>query len=118
MSKDNNTYTNFSDGLAEAVEKAAPSVVLVDGRSRFQIPSIKRLPKLMHVESEIAVGVELHRRTGHEQIRIIWIFRIAQNLAQLIDSLPQITARVPVRLFGPQQRRKDFTRERPITLQR
>lgn len=40
MSKENNILTNFSDVLAEAVEKAAPSVVLVDGRGRFPASGI------------------------------------------------------------------------------
>ena len=35
MSKEDNTFTNFSDALADAVEKAAGAVVLVDGRRRF-----------------------------------------------------------------------------------
>ena len=35
MSKESNTFTNFSDALADAVEKAADSVILVDGRNRF-----------------------------------------------------------------------------------
>jgi S1-C subfamily serine protease len=40
MSKESNTFTNFSDAMAEAVEKAAPSVVLVDGRRRFPASGI------------------------------------------------------------------------------
>ncbi len=40
MSKENNSFTNFSDALADAVEKAAPSVVLVDGRNRFPASGI------------------------------------------------------------------------------
>ncbi len=40
MSKENNSFTNFSDALADAAEKAAPSVVLVDGRQRFPASGI------------------------------------------------------------------------------
>jgi S1-C subfamily serine protease len=40
MPKENNTFTNFSDALADAVEKAAPSIVLVDGRQRFPASGI------------------------------------------------------------------------------
>lgn len=40
MSQENNTLTNFSDAMANAVEKAAPSVVLVDGRRRFPASGI------------------------------------------------------------------------------
>jgi S1-C subfamily serine protease len=40
MSKENNTFTNFSDGLADAVDKAAASIVLVDGRIRLPASGI------------------------------------------------------------------------------
>jgi S1-C subfamily serine protease len=40
MSKENNEFTNFSDAMAEAVEKAAASVVLVDGRYRLPASGI------------------------------------------------------------------------------
>jgi len=40
MSKKNNALTNFSDAMADAVEKAAGSVVLVDGRRRFPASGI------------------------------------------------------------------------------
>jgi S1-C subfamily serine protease len=41
MSQDNNnTFTNFSDAMANAVEKASPAVVLVDGRHRFPASGI------------------------------------------------------------------------------
>jgi S1-C subfamily serine protease len=35
MSPKNNAFTNLSDAMGDAVEKAAPSVVLVDGRRRL-----------------------------------------------------------------------------------
>ena len=40
MSKENNSFTNISDAMADAVEKAAASVVLVDGRNRFPASGI------------------------------------------------------------------------------
>jgi S1-C subfamily serine protease len=40
MSQENNTFTNFSDAMADAVEKAAPFVVSVDGRHRFPASGI------------------------------------------------------------------------------
>jgi S1-C subfamily serine protease len=40
MSKENNSLTNFSDALAEAVEKTAYAIVLVDGRRRFPASGI------------------------------------------------------------------------------
>jgi S1-C subfamily serine protease len=40
MSLENNTFTKFSDSMADAVEKAAASVVLVDGRHRFPATGI------------------------------------------------------------------------------
>jgi len=40
MSQENNTFTNFSDAMADAVIKAAPSVVSVDGRRRFPASGI------------------------------------------------------------------------------
>jgi S1-C subfamily serine protease len=40
MSQENNAFTNISDAMAEAVKKAAPSVVLVDGRRRFPASGI------------------------------------------------------------------------------
>lgn len=40
MSKENNTFTNYSNALADAVEKAADSIVLVDGRRRFPASGI------------------------------------------------------------------------------
>ncbi len=40
MSNENNTLTNFSDAMADAVEKVAPSVVLVDGRDRLPASGI------------------------------------------------------------------------------
>jgi len=40
MSQENNTFTNFSDAMADAVKKAAPFVVSVDGRRRFPASGI------------------------------------------------------------------------------
>jgi S1-C subfamily serine protease len=40
MSQENNAFTNISDAMAEAVEKAAPFVVLVAGRRRFPASGI------------------------------------------------------------------------------
>jgi S1-C subfamily serine protease len=40
MSKENTQFTNISDGLADAVEKASDSVVLVDGRNRIPASGI------------------------------------------------------------------------------
>lgn len=40
MLQENNAFANISDAMAEAVEKAAPSVVLVDARRRFPASGI------------------------------------------------------------------------------
>lgn len=40
MSKENKPLSNYSDALADAVEKAADSIVLVDGRRRFPASGI------------------------------------------------------------------------------
>ncbi|MFC1997225.1 S1C family serine protease [Chloroflexota bacterium] len=40
MSKENKPLTNFSDALADAVDQAADSIVLVDGRNRFPASGI------------------------------------------------------------------------------
>jgi S1-C subfamily serine protease len=63
MSQENNAFTKFSDALADAVEKAAPSVVLVDGRRRFPASGIL-------YSSELVVTAD-HVLERDEEIRVI-----------------------------------------------
>jgi S1-C subfamily serine protease len=63
MSKENKTLTNFSDDLADAVERAADSIVLVDGRRRFPASGI--------LYAEDLVLTADHVLEGDQEIRVI-----------------------------------------------
>ena len=63
MPKEDNTITNFSDALADAVEKAADSIVLVDGR--------RRLPASGILYAEDLVLTADHVLERDEEIRVI-----------------------------------------------
>ena len=67
MSKENN-FANFSDALADAVEKASSSIVLIDGRRRFPASGILYAEDLVltaeHVlERDAQIGVILANGT-------------------------------------------------------
>jgi S1-C subfamily serine protease len=67
MSKEHN-FVNFSDALADAVEKASPSIVLVDGRRRLPASGILYAEDLVltaeHVlERDADIGVALANGT-------------------------------------------------------
>lgn len=63
MSKENNIFTNISDALADAVEKAAASVVLVDGRRRFPASGV------LYTEDLVLTADHVLERD--EEIRVI-----------------------------------------------
>lgn len=63
MSKEYNSFTNFSDALVDAVEKAAESIVLVDGR--------RRIPSSGILYTEDLVLTAEHVLERDEDIRVI-----------------------------------------------
>jgi S1-C subfamily serine protease len=78
MSKENN-FVNFSDALADAVEKASPSIVLVDGR--------QRLPASGILYTEDLVLTSEHVLERDEDIRVI--------LANGAEITAEVTGRDP-----------------------
>jgi len=97
MSQENNTFTNFSDALAEAVEKAAPSVVVVDGRRRIPASGIIYSADLVlsadHVlERDEKIGVFLAdgreisaEVAGRDPSSDLAILKLSENVEDIAD---------------------------------